>query len=454
MEKVLPSDLETPVSAFMKVRRAFPDEPAFLFESVERGEQVGRFSILGFHPEVMVRWSAADGGNPLTLLRKALDDFTAKLDVPLPFPGGSFGYLSYDAVRAFERIPGPKQPPRFPDAYFIVPKRMILFDHVKNAMTLFVIEKKEECEDAFRRMEEALLSPLDLYPVRREPAGGDAQFQSSETKESYMEKVEKAKEHIRAGDIFQVVLSQKFRGKTSAKPIDIYRALRILNPSPYMFFIDFNGFQIVGSSPEMLVKVKSGVAETKPIAGTRRRGKSEGEDQELAIQLLNDPKERAEHVMLVDLGRNDLGRVCRYGSVHLKGYMEIERYSHVMHLVSTVQGEIDGGKSPLDVLQSAFPAGTVTGAPKVRGMEIIEELEAAPRGPYAGSVGYVSFAGDVDTCITIRTIVTEGENVWLQAGAGIVADSRPEMEYQETLDKVEGMRQAIRLAENGLRLKP
>lgn len=450
--KIIPSDLETPVSAFLKLRPHFPDKPAFLFESVERGEQVGRYSILGLDGETLIRWKVAEPGNPLALLSEQLKNFQSRFSYPLAFPIGAFGYISYDAVRAFETLPPPAEPPSYPDAFFIVPRRIVLFDHVRNTMTLLAIGEETQHSEALSELENALQTGKARVPEKT--SSSPYPFAASESRQSFIEKVRKAQEYIRAGEIYQVVLSQRITGKTRAKAIDVYRALRMLNPSPYMFFMDFNGVELIGSSPEMLVKVSHRTAETRPIAGTRPRGLTLDEDLRLAEELLGDPKECAEHTMLVDLGRNDLGRVCNYGSVRLTQLKGIERYSHVMHMVSTVEGEISKGKSALDVLQAAFPAGTVTGAPKIRAMEIIHELEGLRRGPYAGCVGYVSCSGDLDTCITIRTIVMQDDRVMVQAGAGIVSDSIPEHEYEETLNKSQGMLDAIGLAESGFQLIP
>lgn len=441
--------METPVSAFMKLRKAFPGKPAFLFESVERGEQVGRYSILGFYSDEVLNWTLTPNENPLDLLKERLAAIGGVLPKS-PFPIGSFGYLGYDAVRAFEKLPAHKKTSPFPDAYFIFPKRMILFDHVQNTLDLIVIEDENDCEKSLADFQKALSAEPDHAYAVKTQSGQPSKTASSETRESYLEKVEKAKEYIRAGDIYQAVLSQQLQTQTSAAPIDIYRALRMLNPSPYMYYLDFNDFQVIGSSPEMLVKVAGKTAETRPIAGTRPRGKTVEEDERLAKDLLNDPKECAEHMMLLDLGRNDLGRVCDYGTVKVTQQMSIERYSHVMHMVSTVEGKLSDGKNALDVLKAAFPAGTVSGAPKIRAMEIIDELEPVSRGPYAGAVGYISFSGDLDTCITIRTLVLKNGTAYVQAGGGIVADSVPENEYQESLNKMEAVRRAIRMAENNL----
>ena len=451
-EKFLPADLETPVSAYLKLKPLYPGKPSFLFESVEKGERVGRYSILGFQSTEILNWRCGENGNPFHLLQERIEQvkkffFKSKsFSKSSFFPLGAYGYFGYDVIRALEKIPGPKEKLPFPDAFFSLPERMVLFDHVKNMMTLLVLTREGEAQAELKKMEEGLQSQLLLdFSNRRK-----SEFFSLDTKESFIKKVEKAKEYIRSGEIFQVVLSQKFQGETSADPISIYRALRILNPSPYMFYLDLAGSHLIGSSPEMFIKVENNQVETHPIAGTKRRGVTEEEEERLTYELLQDPKERAEHTMLVDLGRNDLGKVCDFGTVKVADFMRVEKYSHVMHMVSKVQGGLSSEKYALQSLEAAFPAGTVTGAPKVRAMQIIEELESRGRGPYAGCVGYVSFWGNLDTCITIRTVFMSGKTVYLQAGAGIVADSDPESEYQEILNKIEGMKQAVLLAEENL----
>ncbi len=307
-------------------------------------------------------------------------------------------------------------------------------------------EAREKIDTIIERMER----PLPMSHINGEGVAGDSKglrLSSNFTKRGFMKAVDRAKEYIHSGDAFQIVLSQRLQGQTTAEPFNVYRALRMLNPSPYMFYLDFQDFQLIGSSPEMLVKLEGGMAETRPIAGTRPRGANEEEDKSTTADLLADPKERAEHIMLVDLGRNDLGRVCRFGSVRVPLYMTTEKYSHVIHIVSSVTGEIQNNYDSYSLLRACFPAGTVTGAPKIRAMEIIGELEGTQRGPYAGAVGYFDFSGNMDTCITIRTIVMKGNTVYLQAGAGIVADSEPEKEYEESLKKMQALKEAVHIAE-------
>jgi anthranilate synthase component 1 len=358
-------------------------------------------------------------------------------------------------VRCFECLPEPARDElELPDCLFLFTDTLVIFDHVRHRIQVVSNahiqgEASVAYEEAVAQIDtliDALIRPLP-QATSQVPKSCQAELESNFTPEQFCAAVAAAKEYIAAGDIFQVVLSQRLRRRTSAQPFSIYRALRMLNPSPYMFYLDFGTFQLIGSSPEMLVKSEEGKAETRPIAGTRPRGKSEAEDKALIEELLADPKERAEHVMLVDLVRNDLGRVCRYSTVKVPLYMGIEKYSHVIHIVSSVQGELIKGQNSFSLLRAAFPAGTVSGAPKIRAMEIINQLEGLKRGPYAGAVGYFSFTGNMDTCITIRTIVMKGDTVYLQAGAGIVADSQPMREYHETLSKIGALEQAVGLAE-------
>ncbi len=472
----LPADLETPVSVFLKLRLT---APCFLLESVERGEQVGRYSFIGINPSLVLQASEDEGiitqnglvsRIPLALKPKALSpldliqDLLAQYKVAQtpglpPFFGGAVGYLSYDMVRFLERLPAcPEDELRLPDCVFLFTDTLIIFDHVQ--VKIKVVANARVNNDATTAYQDAvdkidaivstLDKPLPIEPLSTTPIGDDkviSELRSNFTPDEFKTRVKAAKEYIAAGDAFQIVLSQRLRRQTNARPFAIYRALRMLNPSPYMFYLDFGGFQLIGSSPEMLVKLQEDKAETRPIAGTRPRGANEEEDKVMIADLLADPKERAEHVMLVDLGRNDLGRVCRYGQVKVPLFMGTEKYSHVIHIVSSVKGELKEGHDAFDLLRACFPAGTVTGAPKIRAMEIINELEGLRRGPYAGAVGYFSFTGNMDTCITIRTIVMVGNKVYLQGGAGIVADSDPEREYQESLNKVEVLGEAVRLAE-------
>ena len=493
----LPADLETPVSVYLKLRNG---GPSFLLESVEKGEQVGRYSFLGVNPP-MTLCAQGDqlvigGAGGAELERQEGDPFTAlrgllagrrPVEVPgLPrFTGGAVGYFGYDTVRFIERLPETAQRKLpIPDMLLLFSDNLVVFDHVQHKLLVIAnmrIERPGEpsgdhdaglpSEDEIRAAYTDATARIDamitdlrkpLVPPESRPVGGSAEWGSNFSQEEYEAVVRKAKEYIAAGDIFQVVPSQRLSRKTDAEPFAIYRALRMLNPSPYMYFLDFNGVAglaetsggddplwIIGSSPEMHVMLEDGQAYLHPIAGTRWRGRNAAEDDALAEELLNDPKERAEHVMLVDLGRNDLGRVCEYGTVRVPEMMVIERYSHVMHIVSDVQGKLADGHDAISLLQATFPAGTVSGAPKVRAMEIIEELEGLRRGLYAGAVGYIDYDGTMDTCIAIRTIVMQGKTCYLQAGGGVVADSDPTYEYEETLNKAEALSAAVLRAEEG-----
>ena len=477
----LPADLETPVSVYLKLR---DKEPSFLLESVERAEQVGRYSFLGFKPrrQIVTRGDAVSlidgdtveqrrlepGEDPLDVVKAELQRYqpvapTHALSTDLPrFFGGAVGYLGYDLARFFERLPAtPADPLGLPDMHLLITDTLVVFDHVQHRLLLFAnAHTPTGCDlDAVYDEAVARLDALE-YRVRQPlpdiaPAPGENghELQSTMTQEQYEEGVRQAKRYITQGDIFQVVLSQRACLQTEADPFTIYRALRRVNPSPYMFYLDLGGelpTQIIGSSPEVLVRLQDRTAAVRPIAGTRPRGKSPSEDRALGAELLADPKERAEHVMLVDLGRNDLGRVCEYNTVHVPELLTIETYSHVIHLVSHVEGQLREGLDAFDLLRATFPAGTVSGAPKIRAMEIIDELEGLRRGPYAGAVGYFGFNGNMDTCITIRTIVMQGDSAYFQAGAGIVADSDPEREYHETLHKARALGVAIQMAEKGV----
>ena len=468
-------DLETPISIFMK---AAAGDYTYLLESVEGGEQLARYSFLGFDPLVVFQargstitieaggFTTVEDGAPLQRLQEVMADLRVG---PVPdeprFFGGAVGYFGYDLVRHYERLPETTADDlELPDCFFILTRVVLIYDHVRHTLKIVVLAPKSGdpaaayiealaiIEQVRRRITAALPDaspppggvaahpPGDAAPARRPVSGSPV---SNVTKEEFMGSVRRAKEYIEAGDIIQVVLSQRFQQEIGADPLDVYRRLRSLNPSPYMFYLRFGSIRIVGSSPEMLVRVEQGTVETRPIAGTRRRGDSQAEDDALARELRTDPKECAEHLMLVDLGRNDLGRVCEYGSVKVPRLMEIERYSHVMHLVSVVQGKLNAGRNAYDALASCFPAGTLSGAPKIRAMEIIEELEPVRRGPYGGAIGYLSFNGNLDACITIRTMVIKEGTAYIQAGAGIVADSDPEQEYEESLRKAEALLQAI-----------
>ncbi len=490
----LPADLETPVSVYLKRRGA---GPSVLLESVERGEQVGRYSFLGIAPsQVLV---VRDGQvslsptfnvqrpdparrDPLSAARELLRQYRPVGVNGLPrFFGGLVGYLAYDLARFFDRVPlAPGRGLDLPEAVLLLTDRLVIFDHVKHrVMVVANAHLNGNVEAAYNRAAEeieAIVARLQQPSWAQEQGGkgaegilprtpaprlsgsavgglttADVPWTSNLEQADFEAAVRRAKEYIAAGDIFQVVLSQRLSRRTTADPFVIYRALRMLNPSPYMFYLELpDDLRLIGSSPEMLVRLEKGVAQVRPIAGTRRRGANPAEDEALARELLADPKERAEHVMLVDLGRNDLGRVCRYGSVTVPEMMVVERYSHVMHLVSSVQGELQPDLDAFDLLRATFPAGTVSGAPKVRAMEIIAELEGERRGPYAGAVGYFGYSGNMDTCIAIRTIVMQGDIVHVQAGAGIVADSDPAREYHETLSKAQALAEAVSLAEREL----
>ncbi len=465
--KEIVADLLTPVSAFLKI--AEDADHAFLLESVEGGEQVARYSFLGKDPFMVLR---ARGGKTLVqqagartesdqpffeALRDVMAGYQAPFVQGLPrFTGGAVGYLAYDTAAWFEPVPLAPSPDE-DDAGFMLFDTVLAFDHVRHRILIIANARiapgddlKAQYDFACTRIgfveRELERSLSHASPV----AGAPLDIQSNMSQAQYEEMARTAKEHIAAGDIYQVVLSQRFETAVTADPFTVYRALRHVNPSPYMYFLRMGGRSIVGASPEMLVRVEGRTAQTHPIAGTRPRGASAAEDARLATELQGNEKERSEHVMLVDLGRNDLGRVCEYGSVHVPRYMEIERYSHVMHLVSVVEGTLAAGKDRLDALASCFPAGTVSGAPKVRAMEIIAALERDRRGVYAGAVGYLDFAGNLDCCITIRTVVMENGRARVQAGAGIVADSDPSAEYQETRDKAQAVLRALELAEAGL----
>jgi anthranilate synthase component 1 len=451
------ADLETPVSAYLKVARG---RYSFLLESVEGGERLARYSFIGTEPYRVLKTGAGgmSQGDPMRMIEEELGRFQV---VPVPglplFHGGAVGYLSYDAVRHFERLPTPDHDPLdLPESVFMFTDTMLIFDHLKHVIRVVShIRLDGDIEAAYRqavwRIEELvdrLGQPLTRLPENGPPVNGAAaRVEHNIPREDYFLAVEAAREYIVAGDVIQVVPSQRMARRTSADPFNIYRALRHINPSPYMYYLDLAEFQIVGASPELLVRVENGVVETHPIAGTRRRGRTHEEDVELEAELRADEKERAEHIMLLDLGRNDLGRVCKPGTVRVTQALEVERYSHVMHLVSHVVGELREDRTAYDALRACFPAGTVSGAPKIRAMEIIAELEGERRGPYAGAVGYVGFAGSLDTCITIRTIVMKDGVAYMQAGGGIVYDSEPAAEWDETLRKADAMQRAIEQAE-------
>ncbi len=471
------ADLDTPLTIFAKV--AGGESHAFLFESLEGGEKWGRYSFIGFDPIVTfasrgIRITitregtvAEQEGDPLEALQHLLKSFNAcnaamGCDPELlpRFFGGAVGFLGYDMVRFMERLPE-RNPSlaQFPDSFFMVPRTVLIYDNLRQLLTVVNLVQTSGAQDipalyakAQGEIEEVILRLQ--APMPTEYLGGSSKqattphvFTSNMSEQAFEKMVEAAKEYIQAGDVIQVVLSQRFHTKTELPPFKLYRALRHINPSPYLFYLKLGDLVQIGSSPEILVRLEQDDIELRPIAGTRKRGKTQEEDAALEQELLADPKERAEHLMLVDLGRNDVGRVAQYGSVEVRDLLMVERYSHVMHLVSGVHGTLAPGKDQFDVLRACFPAGTVSGAPKIRAMEIIEELEPERRGPYAGSVGYFGFSGNMDFCITIRTFVMQGDDLWVQAGAGIVADSVPALEYQETINKSMGLRRAVELAE-------
>ena len=461
------ADLLTPVAAYLKIERLSPF--SFLLESVEGGEKVARYSFLGFDPHIVVR----SRGGKVTITDASREEeseepmlavlrrFSGRLipvrstDLP-PFACGAVGYIGYDAVRWFEKIPDTNPDDlQMDEAVMMFFSRLLVFDHVRHQIHLianvFTDGKTEGLENEYQQaldsideMEAQLGDPIEPLP---RPASIEAvPLRSNMTKEEFEQSVVRAKEYIAAGDIFQVVLSQRFEAELKANPFEVYRALRVVNPSPYMFYLKLGPNSIIGASPEMLVRATGRRLEYRPIAGTRPRGATETEDILLGEEMRADEKEVAEHVMLVDLGRNDLGRVSDYGSVEVTELMNVERYSHVMHLVSAIKSRLKPGMDRFDALAACFPAGTVTGAPKVRAMEIIDELEPTRRGVYAGSVMYLDYSGNLDSCIAIRTIVTKGGRAYLQTGAGIVADSIPESEYVETVNKARAMLQAIEMA--------
>jgi anthranilate synthase component 1 len=448
-------DCETPVSAFLKLRGA---GPAFLLESAEQGQRVGRWSFIGYKPRSMVRWSLADGGDPYVNAAAEVSRYRqAPLDDGLPpFAGGAVGFFGYDCVRAVERLPAPNPDPvGLPDMALMLSDVLVAFDHLKHTVTVLANAYVDEdggveaaharALELIREVRERLAGPLprpDTAPgPRPEPV-----FEPNMPREAFEAMVARIVEYVHAGDAFQVVPSQRWSAPSPVEPFSIYRGLRAVNPSPYMYFLDFEDFQIVGASPEPLLTVAGRHASTRPIAGTRPRGASLEEDARLAAELLADEKERAEHVMLVDLGRNDLGRVCEYGSVAVESFMGVETYSHVIHIVSSVAGTLREGVTAVEALRSVLPAGTLSGAPKVRAMEIIDELEPVKRGAYGGAVGWLSYAGQLDTCICIRTVVVKDGVAHVQAGGGTVADARPDYEYEESRAKARGVVRAIELA--------
>ncbi len=467
------ADMETPVSAFRKLCRG---PQAFLLESVEHGERIGRYSFLGCDPTAVIRSRGGEVrveregveerfavADPLAFVREFMRVYRPVTDPRLPpFVGGAVGYMAYDLVRRYERLPDENEDDlQVPDLAFMIADALVAFDHARRRALIIANAHVTGSPEAayaracgeIHRLAARLkgVSPAAAAPPRNpDGAGQSSAMRSNMTPEAFKAAVERAREYIFAGDIFQVVLSQRFERPFGGDPFDVYRALRAVNPSPYMFFLRDGDMMLAGSSPEVLVTVKGGEVILRPIAGTRPRGLSAEEDRALEAELLADPKERAEHIMLVDLGRNDCGRVCTLGSVHVDDLMTIERYSHVVHIVSNVRGQLRPECDGFDAVRAALPAGTLSGAPKIRAMEIIDELETRRRGPYGGAAGYFAFGGNVDTCITIRTVLIARGRAYVQVGAGIVADSEPAKEFEETLDKGKAMFAAIDMAERGL----
>ncbi|MEA3328796.1 MAG: anthranilate synthase component I [Candidatus Omnitrophota bacterium] len=483
--KEILADVETPVSAFQKIDQG---EYSYLLESVEKGEKVGRFSFLGGRPSLVFKSKGKEieiiesdtrakykikkipfESNPLAKIKELMGKFKFVEVEGLPrFCGGMVGYMGYDTVRFFEKLPDENPDDlNLPDCMFILTDTILIFDHVDRKIKVVSnahIEKQksgnrrqisEVYEESIKKID-SIIDRLKKTEGRKQKTenrpqvSGELKIKSNFTQSEFEQTVLKAKKYIKAGDIIQVVLSQRFEIDLVVSPFDVYRYLRSLNPSPYMFYLKFQDITLVGSSPELHVRCEDDLVEIRPIAGTRQRGKNEKEDNRFTKDLLGDPKERAEHIMLVDLGRNDVGRVCRYKSVNVGELMTIEKYSHVIHIVSDITGRLKKNEDSFSLLKVTFPAGTVTGAPKIRAMEIIDELEKTRRGPYAGVVGYFSFSGNLDTCITIRTLVIKGNKAYIQAGAGIVAYSDPAKEYQETINKSKALVEAIKLAQEGL----
>jgi anthranilate synthase component I len=470
------ADCETPVSAFLKLRALAPGEPAFLLESADQGQRVGRWSFIGVRPRSVLRWSLADGGDPYALAAEHVARYRqAPMPDAPPFTGGAVGFFGYDLVRTVEPLgePGP-DPLGLPDMALMLSDSLVVFDHLRHTITTLVNADLDEEPDVERarataasaigEIRCALAGPVPLgVPGGESGHGADPgaaasarempEFESNMSGEQFERMVERIVEYIYAGDAFQVVPSQRWSAPSPVQAFSIYRGLRAVNPSPYMYYLDFGDFQVAGASPEPLLTVSSGErpdgrarVSTRPIAGTRPRGANVAEDEQIARELLEDEKERAEHVMLVDLGRNDLGRVCEPGTVEVETFMAVETYSHVMHIVSSVTGLLREGVSAMDALRSVLPAGTLSGAPKVRAMQIIDELEPIKRGGYGGAIGYLSYAGDMDTCIHIRTVVVADGIAHIQAGGGTVADAKPAYELAESEAKARAVLRAIELA--------
>lgn len=468
------ADMETPVSVYLKLTNG-TRTPGFLLESIEGGTRIARYSFIGanvagtvslddgvLHVQGDLPEAPAEYSDPLEAIERVIQPFRTEENPKLPrFTGGAVGYLSYDAIRAFEpRVPKAKGTGLgFPDARFHIADTLVVFDHLERVLKVVSHVRldsgrtvEEEYDRAVARIDDVsnvLHGPVPDYPLSGQSASGTVADRSTPnmTAEAYREMIERGKAYITQGDVFQVVLSQRVDVQTPAHPFSIYRSLRTVNPSPYMFYLDFGDHQIVGASPELLVRLEGDTVSNHPIAGTRPRGADDAHDALLAQDLISDEKERAEHIMLVDLGRNDIGRVSQPGTVRLSKLMDVEKFSHVMHIVSNVDGTIRDDLSAADALRACFPAGTVSGAPKVRAMEIIAELEPDARGVYAGAVGYLDFSGEMDTCIALRTLVYRDGIASLQAGGGVVADSTPEGEYQESLHKMRALVRAIEKAE-------
>jgi len=463
-------DLDTPVSTFLKTTSG---PHRFLLESVEGGTTRGRYSIIG--DTAIAIFKSKDGTsnfenlqtgarqefseNPLDLLKSLLQQYIHSPISDLPFiNGGFFGYLGYDVIRYIERLPDKAvDDTGLPDIFLFIPQKIIVFDNLLHKIHIILFEipdgnlinSYENAVSEIKKIVNSIRTSMNSESPKNH-GKSNGHYSSNTTRNEYEEIVRKAKKHIRRGDVFQIVLSQRLEVETDVPPFDVYRDLRVINPSPYMFYMELDGLTLLGSSPETLVKLDGDRVYVKPIAGTRKRGADEKEDESLIKDLLGDAKECAEHTMLVDLGRNDVGRIAEYGSVTVDELMGIEKYSHVIHIVSTVSGKLKPGLDAVDVFKACFPAGTVSGAPKVRAMELIEEMEPTKRGIYAGAVGYFAFDGKMDVCIAIRTIYIKNGKAFLQAGAGIIADSQPAREYEETLNKAKGLLKAIEYAEGGL----
>jgi anthranilate synthase component I len=445
-------DCQTPVSAFLKLRGA---EPSFLLESADQG-RVGRYSFIGFRPRKVLRWSGGDAGDPYALAAAELASLKpAPLPGLPPFAGGAVGLFAYDLVRTVEPLGPPNPDPvGLPDLALMLTDALVAFDHLKHTVTVIAnVYADDDLEASYARAQDTIAEVRWRLagPVPRPPRPPATERQvvplrPNMSRDEFEAIVARIIQYVYAGDAFQVVPSQRWSGRVPVEAFSIYRGLRAVNPSPYMYFLDFGDFEIAGASPEPLITVAGRRVSTRPIAGTRPRGETPEEDRRIAQELLADPKERAEHVMLVDLGRNDLGRVCAYGTVQVESFMAVENYSHVMHIVSSVAGELRDEVGALDALRAVLPAGTLSGAPKVRAMQIIDELEPVKRGGYGGAIGYASYTGDLDTCIHIRTVVIKDGIAHVQAGGGTVADAKPALEYRESEAKAQAVLQAIELA--------